>query len=51
MSLTRAEWEAMWQDLKRIEALVPRTTDRHARILDAVVRIKKQVESVIGQME
>lgn len=60
MSLTRAEWCKMWESVKRIEYnctdLFKHTKSNYLK--DKVVsieietaNIKKQIESVIGQME
>lgn len=56
MSLTRNEWEEMWESIKRIEQMATITLNRlrkiHILAIDTeVVKIKKQIQSVIGQME
>lgn len=54
MSLIRAEWEKMWQSVKRIERSVtvaPSNKKEATIILNEVKKIKEQIESVIGQME
>lgn len=56
MSLTRAEWAQMWDDIKRIERAyedgypVPHSGVRR-EVREAVKRIKAQIEQVVGQME
>lgn len=53
MSLTRQEWEEMWKTCKTIEGLLrfamPLVTRQ--RLQNQVNKIKKQIQSVIGQME
>ena len=53
MSLTRAEWEAMWFSIKVIEDNTTRlkSPPRRQRILWEVKKIKDQIQQVIGQME
>lgn len=53
MSLTREEWIKMWDSIKAIEfnANKLKSPPTRQKILWEVVQIKKQIESVIGQME
>lgn len=53
MSLNRAQWEDMWENIKKVEKLayrLPSAIERQ-RLLNIVERIKNQIQSVIGQME
>lgn len=52
-SLNRLEWEAMWFSIKIIEDNASRlkSPPTRQRILWEVNKIKKQIQSVIGQME
>jgi hypothetical protein len=54
MSLTRAQWEELWESVKKIENVTLKSSlhmNRKQIILDNVAIIKAMVESVIGQME
>lgn len=53
MSLTRAQWEDMWEIVKKIEANAKtlKTPITRQRILNNVERIKSLIQLVIGQME
>ena len=53
MSLTREEWCKMWESIKRIEinARLLKSPPTKQNILYEVQNIKKQIQSVIGQME
>lgn len=53
MSLTRAEWEEMWESIKSIESDAKILSSRAIKksILIEVEFIKKQIQQVIGQME
>ncbi len=55
MSLTREQWVEMWEDVKGIERTVKfcQEMPRGQRIttIDKIIRIKNQIQSVIGQME
>lgn len=59
MSLTRAEWEQMWKEIKRIEIRVFRLSFRNGRAGNAkhkqldqdIESIKTKIQSVIGQQE
>lgn len=57
MSLTRNEWVEMWESVKTIEdriRLIPRIRSMdcpRTEIEIQVNKIKKQIQSVIGQME
>lgn len=58
MSLTRDEWCKMWESVKKIERLAvispkqqPKGVHRMNIIYKEVAFIKKQIQSVIGQME
>lgn len=60
MSLTRAQWVEMWQDIKRVEAVLDQENyvcndkecpSDECKALSAVIsRTKDKIESVIGQM-
>jgi hypothetical protein len=60
MSLTRAQWEEMWKNVKKVEDLSIRTMNE-TRTADVRVRMrliqletdkmKDAIQSVIGQME
>jgi hypothetical protein len=54
MSLTRAEWEEMWKTIERLEDCVIEGIPPHSGYKKAAKRqiekLKKQVQSVIGQM-
>lgn len=53
MSLNRAQWEYMWETVKKIEANAKtlKTPITRQRILNNVEVIKTLIQSVIGQME
>lgn len=60
MSLTRAEWVKMWESIKTIERrtesirYITVSEKNHkscSLILTEVGSVKKQIQSVIGQME
>lgn len=53
MSLTRDEWCRMWESIKYIEYEIhlPMHKERRKLITDEVKKIKKQIQSVVGQME
>jgi len=55
MSLTRDEWAKMWESIKTIERLNDyqyfRKPDVFNKIQKEVEYIKKQIQSVVGQME
>lgn len=53
MSLTREEWCKMWESVKRIEFNAGRLKSPPTKqiIIWEVQKIKKQIQSVIGQME
>lgn len=56
MSLTRKEWEEMWERLKRIERVNGKVWKaKHYKWANSinweVQNIKRQIQSVIGQME
>lgn len=57
MSLTRAEWEEMWESVVMIEhfadyLLVGKTRpDINKKVLMNCKRIKAKIQKVIGQME
>lgn len=55
MSLTRDDWAKMWESIKTIERLNEyqrfRRTDVFIRIEKEVNYIKKQIQTVVGQME
>lgn len=52
MSLTRAEWEEMWESIKKIEILSTYSTIRlELAIKKETNKIKEQIQQVIGQME
>lgn len=60
MSLTRAEWVKMWESVKTIEhraesirhiTLSDKNRNSCSLILTEVGNLKKQIQSVIGQME
>lgn len=52
MSLTREEWGKMWESIKIIEYASDATAKTSRLVIKREVeKIKKQIESVIGQME
>lgn len=55
MPLTRDEWIEMWETLKKLEDCVLEGIPPHSGYKKAAIRqiekIKKQIQSVIGQME
>lgn len=53
MSLTRDEWVKMWKSIKIIEKINTEYNRFGTRvdIERQVIKIKKQIQSVIGQME
>lgn len=55
MSLTREEWLEMWKSVKFIEANLQlssgMTSYMQIRIFNELHKVKRQVQSVIGQME
>jgi len=52
MSLTKEEWVEMWQCVKTIESInVSRISSKKDVIKDEVNKMKKLIQSVIGQME
>lgn len=53
MSLTRDEWCKMWESIKSIEneLYLPMWKERKKDIQKEIEFIKKQIQSVIGQME
>lgn len=54
LALTRNEWRAMWRDVKIIKGqvkLISLRPDVRDRIFASLKRMRKRVESVIGQME
>lgn len=55
MSLTRNQWEVMWESVKRIEKInskFERFNLIAARDIQAELRLIKQlIETVVGQME
>jgi hypothetical protein len=55
MSLTRKEWEQMWESVKCIErnacSLESTNFIRMQRIMNEVRFIKDKIQQVIGQME
>lgn len=59
MSLTVNQWTEMWDDVKEIERLstiIPNSTKPMLKVRADIIRqktqrIKRQIESVIGQME
>lgn len=54
MSLTRKEWEDMWNSVERIQLVCvnPILNKREKKIiLEETVRIKNLIQQVIGQME
>lgn len=53
MSLTRKEWEEMWETIKRIEHSNSTMQPRTQALLNQmdINRIKNQIQQVIGQME
>lgn len=55
MSLTREQWEKMWEEVKGIERdsdyLLFQRRDVAERIKRRCLIIKEMIESVIGQME
>lgn len=52
MSLTRDQWASMWESIKLIESLNRCDgSPREKRIQKEVDYIKKQIQSVVGQME
>lgn len=56
MSLTRKEWNDMWQSVNKIEDAYhenyppPHSGYRNA-VRDAIIDIKAKIESVVGQLE
>lgn len=58
MSLTREQWTDMWNSLKKMEVMVNTPTNRppfgvHRMNLMCIeiTKMKKQIESVIGEMK
>lgn len=53
MSLTREEWVAMWNTVKRLEYLVAqlRSKELKGKATKEIFYLKAQIQSVIGQME
>ena len=56
MSLTRAQWEEMWESIKQIERAyienaIPPHSGHRRRVRNAILDIKDKIQSVIGQME
>lgn len=55
MSLTKAEWVEMWETIKRLEDCIYEGIPPHSgyrkSAIKQVKKIKKQIQSVIGQME
>lgn len=59
MSLSRDDWIEMWNTIKRIDSLLleqyergrPFSFMRLSKCLDETTKVKKQIQSVIGQME
>lgn len=56
MSLTRAEWERLWNEVKAIEHAYHSTwplphSGHRRRVRTAIIRMKGAIESVIGQTE
>jgi hypothetical protein len=55
MSLTRKQWEEMWETVKDLEmfvnAEVPPRPGYQKAARAAIKKIKDQIQSVIGQME
>lgn len=50
--MTRQEWEEMWKQAKHIESIaINMNNPRGTMIMVEVNKIKKAIESVIGQME
>lgn len=53
MSLTRDEWCKMWESIKTIESILVLALPLYRRqhLQQEIDAIKKQIQSVIGQME
>ncbi len=55
MSLTRAQWNKMWDEIKAIEREIKFCNEiprgKRVIIITKIERVKEQIESVIGQME
>lgn len=52
MSLTRAEWLAMWDDIKALERIVLHfSVSKKSPALRKVQAIKDKIQSVVGQLE
>jgi len=55
MSLTRAQWQELWDSLKRLEGIIHRSMPRTGLPKGAALREiqlqKDLIQSVIGQME
>lgn len=54
--MTRAQWEEMWENAKRLETIVDslrknRLHNRAKAIEEEVKNIKRLIQSEIGQME
>jgi len=54
MSLTRNEWEEMWESVSKLENMIKGLYPHigiKKRALVEIRKIKQQIQSVIGQME
>jgi len=53
MSLTKAEWEAMWDAIKKIENYINfnSQSERKKNVKVYTEYIKEKIQQVIGQME
>lgn len=53
MSLTREEWVAMWNAIKRMQFQVERLkySITKEKLLNEIFYMKAQIQQVIGQME
>jgi hypothetical protein len=55
MSLNREQWIKMWDNIKEMEAIITFASEltliKRRRLLNKIELMKKDVESVIGQME
>jgi hypothetical protein len=55
MSLTRKQWEEMWDEIRLIERVIMKIDGRSlptkSVLMATIKKVKDKIESVVGQME